>query len=116
LRSWEYKRGYFPKQISSVSISRYSFITDALWGIPDGGTIPRFTPEQLQRRIEDKNLLVPIYRQKANEVWLLIVYGFTVSSWYQRTDEVLSEKYSSQFDQIFLFDIFRQNVDRLSVA
>ena len=114
LKAWHFDRDYFPKQIDTVAILRPSIITDALWASPDGGAIPQLLPSDVQNRIDEKNPLVIDYRQRATEeIWLVITYGFSVSSWFQRSDEALTHVYKSGFDRIFLFDTFREVVDRL---
>jgi len=113
LNAWHFERGYFPEQIDTVAILRPSNITDALWASPDGDAIPQLLPSDVQNRIDEKPS-VKDYRQRATEeIWLVITYGFSVSSWFQRSDEALNHVYKSTFDRLFLFDTFREVIDEL---
>lgn len=107
--------GNLPEQICLINILRPSFITDALWAAPDGGAVPHLSVEAIQSRIDEKNCKIPSYRNKASgEIWLVIVHGFPMSSWFVRSDAALEHIYKSGFDRVFLFDMFRQLVDPLT--
>ena len=73
--------------------------------------------EEIQSRINEKNGKVINYRNKVSEdIWLVIVHGFPMSSWFVRSDAALQHEYQSNFDRVFLFDIFQQLVDPLKLG
>ncbi len=106
---------YFPEEFISVHILRPAFITDALWAVPDADVIPRFSVDKIQQVIDKKNMLITSYRKKSQELWLLIVHGFSLSSTFENEENVLEHKYRSGFDRVFLFDAFSQTPVELRV-
>ncbi len=97
---------YFPQEFISIDILRPFEVTQPLWAVPDADVIPKFSIEAVQQVIDKKNVLTPAYRKRSQELWLLIIHGFTLSSTFEDEREVLGHTYSSDFDRIFLFDMF----------
>ena len=99
---------YYPEEFISIDILRPFEVTQPLWAVPDADVIPKFSIDAIQQVIDKKNVLTPAYRKKAQELWLLIIHGFALSSTFENEREVLRYSYSSDFDRIFLFDMFSQ--------
>ena len=98
------------KVVYSVTILRFETLTRSSW-IPIGisGAIGILPPEFVQQRIDKKNPRVQDYKQKCDEIWLVIVvYGLLPSSFFEVSGKVISETYSSNFDRTYLFD-FQKN-------
>lgn len=106
---------YFPEEFISIDILRPSYITNPLWAVPDADVIPKFSVDVIQQVIDKKNVLIPSYRKKSQELWLLIIHGFTLSSTFENEENVFEHNYSSDFNRIFLFDIFSQTPAELRI-
>jgi hypothetical protein len=63
------------------------------------------TRELLNARIAEKNVLVPVYRHSAAEIWLLIVNDLFLGPGevYARPDHVAQWKFDFDFDKVLLF-------------
>jgi hypothetical protein len=114
LEGWRFiSRGYSPS-VSAIFIDRPSESCEMFWAVGRGGAVPNLAPEQIRERIQDKEAKLVKYRDKCSKVWLLIVEdGFTPSSHFVISDEVMNQVYESSFDQIFLFRNFRCEVIEL---
>lgn len=66
----------------------------------------------LERAIREKEKKLPMYREKADEVWMLIVIGGTGASSFE-TLENESYQITSDFDRIYLLEDFNNNLYQL---
>ena len=105
----------FPRAVDLLSIRRYASAKRALWYAPDSGFIPQMPIDALQELLNRKDKLLPVYRQHCDDVWLLIAYGFSVSSWFERTREGLDHIYASRFDRVYLLETFEGVTNELTV-
>lgn len=106
---------YFPEEFISIDILRPFEITQPLWAVPDADVIPKFSIDTIQQVIDKKNVLTPAYRKRTQELWLLIIHGFTLSYTFEDEREVLGHNYNSDFDRVFLFDMFSQTPIELQI-
>ena len=94
---------HFPYEVAEVRIFRSP---QSHWSTGDAEWMPDFDVAEIQTRIDEKNLRVPIYRQKNPEqLWLLIVHQLKPSSWF-KVSEALKQPYTTSFDCVFTFDAF----------
>ena len=101
----------FPEEITRIRIQRNRFRSRGLWTVPRVAFIPRLDVIHVQRRIDEKNKRVAVYREKSPEVWLVIVHSlhFSLASTFEYSDEVFLHKYDSEFDRTFLLDVFNRH-------
>lgn len=70
------------------------------------------TIDSLELAIHEKEKKLAIYREKANEIWLLIVIGGTGASSYEILENE-SYQINSDFDKIYLLEDFNNNLYRI---
>jgi len=100
--------------ITAISIFRSPNLTVACWHAPGAAFIPRVGPKELQAIIAMKNSRYPIYRQKCDSVWLVIVAnGSSISSWIDIDPSTGSNSFESRFDAVFLYRRAFQQVTEL---
>lgn len=100
-----------PKEVSALDISRWSFTTENCWGVARGGTVPSLSPEDFQAIINDKEGNLPVYKEKCDEVWLLIVaHGFSPSTHAKVSPEVETTVFSTGFERVFFLHHFKSMV------
>ena len=99
---------YFPEEIHSIRISRYAGLTKGFWKVTTAAFIPKLSSEEIQQTLNKKNVLCPSYRKKCQEVWLVIVHGSALSSTFEMANDARAHKYKSNFDRVFMCDLFSQ--------
>jgi hypothetical protein len=106
-----------PEAFTRLHVGRFDVLTEPSWAAPDAGYITDADPGHLQRIVDGKNDLVPTYRAKADELWLVIVaHGFAISSTVTMGADALSSTYRSAFDRVFLLQSFDRRVWELAIA
>lgn len=105
----------FPKEIARIRIQRSPFRSRPLWSAPRAAFIPRLDVELLQERIDEKNKRAAAYRQKSQEIWLVIVHNlsFSLASSFDRCDEAFKHSYRSNFNRTFMLNVFDKRSDEL---
>ncbi len=112
-QTWNDK-SHLPPEFSSVTIFRYDSLQDPVWGPIMAGWMPDITSGIIQERIGCKNSKILKYRERCDEVWLLIVvYGYLPSTLFDVSGKALEHTYQSSFDRIYLFDFQKRNAIRL---
>lgn len=102
--------------IDSVTVFRYPGLKKAFWSLPYGAFVPESSAKLIQEVIDKKNVLVPTYRAKATELWLLILSGTDgLHSLVHLDSDILSATYSAGFDRVFLFKTFGPSVHELKL-
>lgn len=113
--SWD-NRDRFPMEIVSIAVYRPAAATKSSWGIWEFGWGSESTPNDIQQIISDKNKLCKTYREKCQVVWLLIVAeDFAPSSTVDVPLATRDYEYQSEFDRVFFFENFKQNVIELNI-
>jgi len=99
--------------VHSISIMRMR--QSSAWTCSDGGFVTATVPE-IVRLIESKNMKVPSYRQRCQELWLVVVAdGERISSNLDVTDDVLNTEFTSDFDSVLLYPRLEHTVHALPV-
>lgn len=107
LNSKNFKGNKFPSELIGLSIYRSIKIdstsvsaTRGAWEIP-------IKIDELKNIITEKEKKLTLYRDKCDEVWLLIVAeGIAPSSIATLDSSVYNYYFDSQFDRIFFFDLY----------
>jgi len=107
-------RGYFPKGIHTVRATNLPSMQKSYFSSPSAGFIPRLKQHDLERAISPKESKVKKYREKAQEVWLLINCDCgQLSTTFDFNEEALQFSHESNFDKIFLLRYFAQTVHQI---
>jgi hypothetical protein len=95
------------KGVDSIMILHNAKLTRPCWSLPYASVIPESSSSIVQGIIDKKARLVPKYRKKADKLWLLILSGTDgLHSTVYFGNDVLTHKYSTDFDRLFLFRTF----------
>jgi hypothetical protein len=94
--------GIFFKEIDSIRIAK---VNDDFWGTSGSGMVQSDFVDELQERINEKNMKREKYRSKCDKCWLLIVAdGFGASSAFFPSEDTISNQYHSLFDRTFFLE------------
>jgi len=92
-----------PQEIDRIEIHRYESEPNNLWYAPRAAFVATMGVALVQSLIERKDPLVAKYRRKAEEIWLVIVFGRSVSTtWATLASEVGAHRFHTAFDRLFL--------------
>lgn len=109
-----------PNHAAAVFVSRPAWLTKSIWDFSQAGSVPHLRDSfgRLQKILDEKEPRIPAYRQRCDEVWLLIVAdGTTMQSFVViDEDEVPSHHLVSSFDAAYLLSAPYQRVVKLSVS
>jgi hypothetical protein len=110
-------RNHIPQAIAHLWLQKGSN-GDELWSVSDGGAIGPLPADTIQFRIDDKEKRVASYRQRCDQLWLLIVVsGNEFSSMFDDEDKTFPEiTYKSSFNKVFLLNSFRNQVTQLHIV
>jgi len=90
-------------------------MTESLWASNEGGFIT-VVGQEIQELISLKNKKVAKYKQKCEEIWLIIVCeGKNISSMVDLRD-VNNWRFHSPFDKVLLYDRERSTVHSISIS
>jgi hypothetical protein len=107
---------HFPEEIVRIRIWNTSDIERSFYSAPFMAFIPTITPEDIMRTLLSKESKVERYRERCQEIWLLInceIYHF--STHFKHEDNVVQQAYYSGFDRIFLIYHIAGKVYELNV-
>ena len=115
----EFDSGYLPKSLSESGIDSIKIInaknTSPCWSLPYASFLPESYPSTIQGIIHKKDMLVPKYRAKAEKLWLLILSGTDgLHSTMYLDRGILTHKYKTNFDRLFLFRTFGASAHELN--
>lgn len=107
LNSKNFKGNIFPIELIGLTIYRSAKINKTSVN-PFRGTFQHIVKvDELKNIINEKEEKLLLYRDKCNEVWLLIVAeGIAPSSIIKVDSLVYNYSFNSQFDRIFFFDLY----------
>jgi len=110
LSSRDFKRNEFPSELIGLSIYRSTKIDSTSVAASRTTWENTIEVDELKNIIVEKEKKLPLYRDKCNEVWLLIVAeGLVPSSIIKLESRIYNYSFNSQFDRIFLFDLYNYN-------
>ena len=100
--TWD-NRDYFPEVLTYVSVRRYPAIEKTFFGAAGPAPAVPLRVEDVKRVVQAKEGKIPSYRQRCDEVWLVIVVDseFT-STWFHGDDGSLDSPVGSRFSRILL--------------
>jgi hypothetical protein len=102
------------KGVDSIVILHHTKLTRPYWSFPYASAIPESSSSIVQGIIDKKARLVPKYRKRADRLWLLILSGTDgLHSTVYFDNDVLTHKYSTDFDRLFLFCTFGASAHEL---
>ncbi|MGD0537838.1 MAG: hypothetical protein ABSC03_09360 [Verrucomicrobiota bacterium] len=95
------------KGVDAIMILHNAKLTTPYWSVPYASVIPESSSSIVQGIIGKKDRLVPKYRKKADKLWLLILSGTDgLHSTVYFDNDVLTHRYATDFDRVFLFRTF----------
>lgn len=104
------KGNEFPSELIGLSIYRSTKIDSTSVSTTRGAWENIIKTDELKNIIDEKEKKLPLYRDKCDEVWLLIVAeGLAPSSITELESEIYNYSFNSQFDRIFFFDLYNYN-------
>jgi len=96
------KRDGLPKQITCISGIFFPEISETLWYATQGGFLPNIDNRELIKLILKKEILIPKYKLKVDQIYLLIIEGNPPISWFYKFVDWRSNNLYTSFDKIFL--------------
>jgi hypothetical protein len=103
--------------VHAISILRHPSLTKPFWSLSEGSFVPESKSPFIQAILDKKNPLVPRYRKKASEIWLLVVSGSEgLHSILDFDHDILTATYKSAFDRLFVFRTFGRATHELKVS
>lgn len=110
LSSRNIKGNEFPSELIGLSIYRSAKNDSTSVSKTRGAFENTIKTDELKNIIAEKKKKLPLYRNKCNEVWLLIVAeGIAPSSITKLESAIYNYSFNSQFDRIFFFDLYNYN-------
>jgi hypothetical protein len=110
LSSRNFKGNKFPSELIGLSIYRSAKIDSTSVSATRGTFENIIKIDELKNIIAEKENKLPLYRDKCDEVWLLIVAeGIAPSSITKLESMEPIYSFNSQFDRIFFFDLYNYN-------
>ena len=102
------------KGVDSIMILHNAKLTRPCWSLPYASVVPESSSSIIQGIIDKKARHVPKYRKKADKLWLLILSGTDgLHSTVYFDNDVLTHRYSTDFDRLFLFRTFGASAHEL---
>jgi len=99
-----------------LRVWEHSLLSKSSWTETSAAPVPRCLPETVQAVLDKKNPSVADYRQRCDEVWLLLALeGFAHSSFFDIPPEMTENEYSCDFDRLFLLQVFEGKVWELGI-
>ncbi|MBS4027895.1 MAG: hypothetical protein KGZ58_04570 [Ignavibacteriales bacterium] len=106
----------FPAEIHSITIYRFGH-KENFWNEAGFGYYQEDVIEILQNRINSKNEKLETYNKRCSLYWLLIVIENEAdSTFFLPSKDSLDYHFKSQFDKIFLLNLFGNTVDELNTV
>jgi hypothetical protein len=117
LKRMELGESLYSRGVSSVTMIGGPSISRTLWSFPHAAFIPESEPDMIQSLINKKNAKVAAYRNRTPRNWLLITAGpLGLDSMIEATDSILSARYPTEFDRVFLFRTFGSHTHELRIG
>ena len=112
---WDRRDSFLPEQVAAIQVLRLPAGYESHWLGADAGFIGSLTRALVQDRIDRKRR--GNYREGTAASWLLIVAdGRRVSGTFSISESLTEHRYHSQFDRVFLLEIFSKRAFELCVA
>ena len=102
--------------VRKIRVTKVRNEKQALWSSIESGWIS-VQSDEIQEIISSKSIKVEKYKEKCDEIWLIIVAdGQHISSNVGLEHIKPNNQYSSEFDKIIFYDRFTQNIINLAVS
>lgn len=96
-----------PAEVFAITVARYPCLTRISCDAPECVAIPDLQAKDLEQCIADKNRRVAVYRQRCDEVWLVMCINTThLATNYSLDECATSVEVVTEFDLVFLFSVF----------
>ncbi len=96
-------RDLLPNEIIKIRASRPMHEFKCIWQPSDAASIPKCSRTLLENAISKKERRLPDYRKRADEIWLLLVVGSSISSSFQTPDPNEIGPFRTGFKRIYYF-------------
>lgn len=97
-----------PRKIDSIRITDVTGKWKGFFSTSGGYMVPRLTSENIQQKIDNKELKAIKYKNLYDEFWLLITlntFSFTGHYDLDYINEVINHNFISSFDKLYLYDM-----------
>jgi len=110
---WD-NRAYFPEEVHLVSAWRFSSLERSFFSTPSAAFIPDMSREDIERALLSKANKVERYRQKCDQIWLVInCDGRNLSNVFDVDEELFRTTFETPFDRVFVFRHMAKKVHEL---
>lgn len=101
----------FPEEIHHVRVFKLPDATRNFFSAPGATWVATLQHEDVERVLSAKNERCLSYRNKADEVWLVIsCNGEYMSTWFKGTAQIQEQTFQTKFDRVFLLSHFEHQV------
>lgn len=112
---WE-NRDYFPEEVNTISAWHVPSMTEPFFSSPSASFIPTLEESDIERVLRSKEPKVQRYRERCDEIWLLVSFDQgQLSTFFEHDEEVLQRSYASSFDRVFLLRHINNTLHELKV-
>lgn len=99
---WE-NRNYFPEEINHICAWNLPNTEASFFSSPSAAFVPILESNDILRVLASKESKIPRYRQRCDEVWLIVNFDQgQLSTFFEHNEDVVEQIYSSDFDRIYL--------------
>ncbi len=104
------KASLLPRELVSISISRFDFIEENNVYSGQNGWVAKDFIDLLQNRIDEKNKKIDVYDKKCKKFWLLVYSdGNSGAAMFKPSEETLDFMYKSDFNRVFFISNMNPN-------
>ncbi|MGE0082706.1 MAG: hypothetical protein AB7U81_15615 [Thiohalomonadaceae bacterium] len=106
-----------PAEVHDIEMHRRNDIPVHNITAPDATFVPDLAKEDIQRAVSAKEPKLSAYREKADQVWLVVtIDSGSMATWYSDKDPGVYSGYSSEFDRVFVLWVVSGSVRELELA
>ena len=95
-----------PTEVFAITVARYPCLSHVFCNAPDCVAIPDLQAVEISQRVAEKNSRVATYRQRCDEVWLVMCINTAdLATNYSLDERATSAEVVTEFDRVFLFSV-----------
>jgi hypothetical protein len=125
IENWKYNQRFPDGLPPGIHLLHFNYVSKPrfeLWDVARSTAVRSLTQEQIQAKIGEKEKRLHEYRARCSQVsqyyqvWLLIVFDLSApSSHFDLPTNVRMTSYKSNFDRVFLMNLFSNSILPLSL-
>ncbi len=95
-----------PTEVFAITVARYPCLSRVFCSAPDCVAIPDLQAAEISLRVAEKNSRVAAYRQRCDQVWLVMCINTAdLATAYSLDERATSAEVVTEFDRVFLFSV-----------